>query len=143
MNLEKILNERIADFAVLYFKLHRFHWFVQGPAFYNSHKLYEELYDETTELIDQFAERLLTIKGTPAATMKSYLALSSISEEGDEVTPEEIGKTLIKDFSHVVERLKAGIDVAEENRDMATADLFTVTIGQLEKHLWMLGQTLK
>ena len=143
MKLEKILNENIADFAVLYFKLHRFHWFVQGPAFYNFHKLYEELYDETTALVDEFAERLLTIGGTPAATMKSYLALSGISEEGNEITPQDIAKTLKKDFEHVVSRLKAGIEVAEEEKDQVTADLFIGTIGQLEKHLWMINQSLK
>ena len=143
MNLEKVLNERIADFAVLYFKLHRFHWFVQGLGFHACHKLYEELYDETTALVDEFAERLLAIKGVPVATMKGYLELASISEEGNEVTPQEISKTLVKDFGHVVECLKVGIDAAEESKDLVTADLFTVTIGQLEKHMWMLNQTLK
>lgn len=143
MNLEKIFNERIADFAILYFKLHRFHWFVQGQDFHVFHKLYEELYNEATSLIDEFAERLLSINGTPAATIKSYLALATISEEGNEVYPKDIAKSLINDYSHIAEKLKTGITAAEDVNDPATADLFTVTIAQLEKHIWMLSQTLK
>lgn len=33
MNLENVLNQQIADFNVLYTKLHRFHWYVKGPQF--------------------------------------------------------------------------------------------------------------
>ena len=143
MTLEKILNERIADFALMYIKLHRFHWFVQGPHFNTFHKMYEDLYDETTGYLDDFAERLLAIGGTPVATLKGFLALSTLEEEGDEVTPSQIGETLLKDFAHITKKLHDGIQVAETANDPATVDMFTVTISELEKHMWFIKQTLK
>jgi len=143
MTLHNFLNERIADFGVMYFKLHRFHWFVQGPDFYPRHAKYEELYDEITAIFDEYAERLLAIDGAPAATMKEYLALSKISEEGSEVSSEAIFKTLIKDYSYMVAALKEGIDLAEDQGDNVTADMFIGTIATFEKHLWMFKQSIK
>jgi starvation-inducible DNA-binding protein len=142
MTLHGFLNERIADFGVMYFKLHRFHWYVEGPFFYPLHEKYEELYDELTELFDEYAERLLSIGGKPASTMKEYLALSKISEEGNEVAPKAIFETLVKDYSHVVAALKEGIELAEGERDMVTADMFITTVAAFEKHLWMFKQSM-
>lgn len=140
MTSHEILNKSIANFAVLYFKLHHFHWFVSGPGFYHYHKLFEELYDETTENLDQFAERLLAIGGTPASTLKEYLNLSTISEGGNEKLPVEIVKVLSEDYGKIRDDLKAGIGVCESEGDYPTADMFIGTIEAMEKHLWMMRQ---
>lgn len=62
MNLENVLNQQIADFNVLYTKLHRFHWYVKGPQFFTLHEKFEEFYNETADYIDEYAERLLAIE---------------------------------------------------------------------------------
>ena len=143
MTLEQTLNQRIADFAVLYFKLHHFHWFVEGKGFYSLHTLFEALYDEATALLDQYAERLLAIGGTPASTMQAYLSLTTLSEATTESDATAIAHVLIADYSTIVSALKTGIPVAEGENDPSTADLFIATIAGLEKHLWMLKQFVK
>jgi starvation-inducible DNA-binding protein len=143
MALKDFLNKRIADFAVLYIKLHRYHWFVEGSDFYPLHEKFEELYDECTGLFDEFAERLLSIGGVPAATMKEYLALTGISEEGNEVRGKDIFTTLIKDYGFMAEELKKGIEIAQGEGDEATADMFIGTITTLEKHTWMFKMSVK
>lgn len=140
MNLEQVLNERIADFGVLYVKLHRFHWYVKGKHFFALHSKFEEFYDEITEYLDEYAERLLSINGKPVATLKEFLEIATISEDGNETTAEEMVTTVINDYSLVVTKLKEAFEVAEENNDTLTADLFMDTIGAFEKHLWMLKQ---
>ena len=140
MNLEQVLNQRIADFGVLYVKLHRFHWYVKGKHFFALHSKFEEFYDEITEYLDEYAERLLSINGKPVATLKEFLEITCISEDGNEETAEDMVKTVIKDYSLVVTKLKEAFEVAEENNDTLTADLFMDTIGAFEKHLWMLNQ---
>ena len=143
MNLQNVLNERIADFSVLYFKLHRFHWFVQGSDFHTFHKIYEDLYNEVTLYIDEFAERVLALEGVPIATLREYLNITGISEDGEEVTPLQIGNTLLKDFSYIVEKLKLGIKVSETEDDYVTSDLLTTTMASIQKHMWMIRQTVK
>lgn len=141
--LEKALNERIADFAVLYFKLHRYHWFVKGPGFYSLHSLFENLYDASTALLDQFAERLLAIGGTPAATMKEYISLATLSEQGNEEDSMLIAQTLMSDYQTIVNGLKSTVSTAESADDASTADMCIATITDIEKNIWMLRQFMK
>ena len=143
MTLHEVLNQRIADFAVLYFKLHRFHWFVQGTDFYTLHELYEELYDEATAQLDEFAERLLAIGGSPVATLKGYLEITALSEAGDERDGIAIAHALIADYNTIVDGLKKGIGIAEDAGDHSTADMFISTITDIQKHVWMLKQFVK
>lgn len=65
-----VLNEQVANWTVLYTKIHNFHWFVKGPHFFSLHVKFEELYNEASEHIDELAERILAIGGSPVATMK-------------------------------------------------------------------------
>ncbi|WP_195696614.1 Dps family protein [Priestia megaterium] len=142
MNLENVLNQQIADFNVLYTKLHRFHWYVKGPQFFTLHEKFEEFYNETADYIDEYAERLLAIGGSPIATMKQFLQTATLSEDGDEQTSEEMVETLINDYTLLVKSLKNGVEKAEATHDHVTADLFIGTIGNIEKHIWMLKAAL-
>ena len=68
MTLEQVLNQQIANWNVLYTKLHQFHWYVKGPHFFNLHAKFEELYEEAASTIDEFAEQLLANSGSPIST---------------------------------------------------------------------------
>src|SRR5699024_7758085 len=72
-NVASVVNELVANQGVLYVKLHQYHWYVQGPDFYTLHEKFEELYDETSEKFDLFAERLLAIGEKPYSTLSEYL----------------------------------------------------------------------
>ncbi|MCL2610315.1 MAG: DNA starvation/stationary phase protection protein [Defluviitaleaceae bacterium] len=143
MNLQDFLNKQIANFALTYFKLHHFHWFIEGPGFFELHELFQDLYEEQTSFLDEFAERLLAIEGIPASKMSEYLQLSSLSEEGNETNVKDTMNALIKDFSQIAKELKEGIEIAEKVEDHVTADLFIRTKETLEKHVWMFKQTAK
>ena len=79
-SVEQVLNRQVANLNVLYVKIHNYHWYVKGPNFFTLHVKFEEFYNEVTVQMDEIAERILTLKGSPAATMKEYLELSSIQE---------------------------------------------------------------
>ena len=138
MNLEQVMNHQIANWNVLYTKLHRFHWYVKGPLFFTLHAKFEELYNEAAVTIDELAERLLSIGGQPAATMKQYLENASIEETSHEATAEDMVQTLIKDYALLRDELKNAIEAAEQANDKATADMFVELTEKLETHLWML-----
>ncbi|HVH95332.1 MAG TPA: ferritin-like domain-containing protein, partial [Bacillus sp. (in: firmicutes)] len=40
------VNKQVANWTVLYVKLHHYHWFVKGHHFFTLHEKFEELYDE-------------------------------------------------------------------------------------------------
>lgn len=142
MTLEQVLNQQIANWNVLYTKLHRFHWYVKGPHFFTLHVKFEELYEEAAATIDEFAEQLLTIGGSPVSTLKEYLEVATIEESTEKLTAEEMVQAIVKDFEQIIIELKAGMEKAEENNDEVTSDMFLGLIGKLNKHNWMLKSFL-
>ena len=68
--LNKELNKQVANWSVLYTKLHNFHWYVKGPSFFTLHAKFEELYNEATLNMDEIAERLLTLGGGTCSNIK-------------------------------------------------------------------------
>ena len=136
--LVKVLNKQVADWNLLFVKLHNFHWYVKGPSFFTLHTKFEELYTEAATHIDIIAERILAIKGEPAATLREYLDISSVSEATGKEDANEMVKSISADFTNMLEDLKKGIELAEEANDHRTADLLIGIYEGLEKHVWML-----
>ncbi|MBY0013090.1 Dps family protein [Paenibacillus typhae] len=141
-SLEQVLNRQVANLNILYVKLHNYHWYVKGEQFFSLHVKFEELYDDITLKMDEVAERLLSIKGSPAATMKEYLEIGTIQEATGKEDTRGMVQTLIEDFATVAEELTEGIELAEESSDQPTADMFIKIRTDLEKHQWMLRSFL-
>ena len=141
-SLEQVLNRQVANLNILYVKVHNYHWYVKGEQFFSLHVKFEELYNDITLKMDEVAERLLSIKGSPAATMKEYLEIATIQEATGKEDTRGMVQTLIEDFATVAEELTEGIELAEEVSDQPTADLFIKIRSDLEKNQWMLRSFL-
>lgn len=141
-NLTAVLNKQIANWTVLYIKLHNFHWYVKGPQFFTLHTKFEEFYTEASLHIDELAERLLSLQGRPVATMREALELASIQEANGNENAEEMVQTVVRDFETVMGELKSGMDTAEQAGDEPTGDMLLAIYSGLEKHVWMLNSFL-
>ncbi|MGE7762686.1 Dps family protein [Peribacillus sp. NPDC097895] len=135
--LGTLVNKEIANFSVLYTKIHNYHWFVNGPHFFELHQKLEELYVEVTSNYDELAERLLAIGEKPVATLKEYLELTTIEEATGNENTEDMVQSVINDFEKLSEEFLEIIEVAEEE-DPVTADMLTGMKKSLNKHAWML-----
>jgi starvation-inducible DNA-binding protein len=138
MTIHSQLNLQIANWSVLYTKLHRFHWYVKGPLFFTLHEKFEELYNESALVVDQLAERLLSIGGEPIATMREYLETATIQETINEVKASDMVATLVKDYSYINESLKQLAEMADSENDTITNDLAVGLIEKIDTHIWML-----
>ncbi|MCM2531370.1 DNA starvation/stationary phase protection protein [Neobacillus pocheonensis] len=143
MTLEQVFNQQIANWNVLYTKLHRFHWYVKGPQFFTLHAKFEELYNETASTIDELAEQLLIIGGKPISTLKEYLLIATIKETTEVLTAEKMVLAVVKDYTQLINELKAGMEAAEQSNDEVSSDMFLDLIGKLSKHNWMLKAFLE
>jgi starvation-inducible DNA-binding protein len=143
LTLEQVMNQQLANWNVLYTKLHRFHWYVKGPHFFTLHAKFEELYEEAAGMIDELAERLLIVGGKPISTLKEYIQFASIEENPENLTAEEMVQNVVHDFSQLISELKEGKMVAEQSNDEVTSDMFTELIEKLSKHNWMLTSFLQ
>ncbi|MCK1994874.1 Dps family protein [Peribacillus muralis] len=135
--LGTLVNKEIANFSVLYTKIHNYHWFVNGPHFFELHQKLEELYVEITANYDELAERLLAIGEKPVATLKEYLELTTLEEATGNENTEDMVQSVINDFEKLSEEFLEIIEAAEEE-DPVTADMLTSMKKSFNKHAWML-----
>ncbi|THF84045.1 Dps family protein [Cohnella fermenti] len=137
------LNIHLADWNLLYTKLHHYHWYVTGPNFLALHAKFEELYDYAGTSLDEVAERILAIGGKPISTMKQYLDQTMLTEGGKEKSPEEMLEQTIKDFQTVVGSMRETAKLADEAGDGVTTDMLNGHMAELQKQVWMLTAIAK
>lgn len=131
------MNRQIANFSVLYEKLHHYHWFVKGPSFFTLHEKFQEDYEQTTEFVDELAERLIQIGGMPVSTLSEYLKISTI-DENQKLASHAIlmVEQLVSDYRQIVFELKSTISLAGEAKDSVTEDLCIGISAAFEKKIW-------
>ncbi len=139
MKLQEKLNVFVANQTVLYTKLHNLHWYVTGPQFFVLHEKFEELYDQTTEVLDEVAERLLAIGGQPVASLKEVLAIATVKELADKtISGKDAVAILLADLKAALKDANELQELSAEADDPATEDLFIGYRANYEKTIWML-----
>ena len=133
--LVNFLNQLLSNSFVLYVKLHRYHWFVQGRHFFQLHEEFEKMYDTFAVDIDEIAERILMIDGKPLATMIKYVKEATLEEATADDKESEMIEQLQNDYKQVIKEIKEiGIPLAEEQNDEPTLDMLIGLQGKLEKY---------
>ncbi|RZI49186.1 Dps family protein [Lactococcus kimchii] len=143
-NTQEVLNQTVADLFKASVLVHQVHWYMRGAGFLTLHPKMDELKDQLDEALDEFAERLITIGGSPLSTLAEYEATSKIK-----MTTAKWGKSnaerlqeILTAYKYLAEVFKKGIKVADEDGDDVTVDLFTTALGDIEKTIWMLDAEL-
>lgn len=143
MSVIEFLNEQLADWNLLFVKLHNYHWNVKGNDFFILHEKFEGLYDEAAGYIDEIAERVLALGGVPAGSLKEYLELTTLQEATGKESSHEMVESIVADLKATVANLKRGLEFADEVGDVTTDDLLTGIHCAIEKHVWLLSAFLK
>lgn len=135
-----ILNVVLADEFVLYTKTRRCHWNVVGPNFSELHALFQRQYEQLEEIIDDVAERIRALGGTPAGTLREYLDLTRL-DEAPGMGNDSLGmiEALLADHESLVRNLRLDLEFcSEDHGDEGTRDFLTGIMQSHEKTAWML-----
>ncbi|MGL4820624.1 MAG: Dps family protein [Bacilli bacterium] len=138
MNREQLLNKQLANWSVLFFKLHQYHWFVKGENFFELHEKFEAYYDEAKGYIDEIAERILMNGDQPTSTMESFIRNASLKEGDVPEDARDMVENVLSDFETIIEESNEAIEALEEMGQRSSADLLIDIVAALEKHCWML-----
>ena|SRR5690625_110306 len=135
-----VVNQLVANQGVLFVKLHQYHWYVQGPHFFTLHEKFEELYNETSEQFDAFAERLLAKGDKPFSTLSEYLEHATITEKkyDEKVSAEDMVRHLIDDYQTIKNLALEGIELAGAENDAVTEDMLIAYKEGIDQTVWML-----
>ena len=140
----ELMNQYVADLAVLNVKFHNLHWNVVGERFEPVHVYVEKLYDMLFEQYDEVAERLKMVDVYPLASMKSYLDMTSVKEIDNKDYPIPEVYAVLKEELSGLKTLATEIrELADEDEDFVTVALMEDMIAEYDKELWFINQSMK
>ena len=133
------LNALLADTFALYLKTKNFHWHVSGPHFRDYHLMFDEHADQILASTDDIAERIRKVGGTTLRSIGHIGRLQRVLDnDADYVTPEDMLAELAEDNRTFVTRLREAHELADDEKDFATASLIENWIDQAERRAWFL-----
>ncbi|MCE3295614.1 MAG: Ferritin Dps family protein [Crocinitomicaceae bacterium] len=135
--MEQKLNILLAGYQVHYQNLRSLHWNIKGENFFELHLKYEELYTRAQVIIDDLAERILSLGYQPLSTFSAYLENSPIPENKIISIGKE-GVRYLFDAQNTLLRLEKEIlAFSSETADEGTSALMSDLIREKEKTNWM------
>jgi starvation-inducible DNA-binding protein len=138
------LAKILADETILYTKTKNAHWNIEGPDFHEKHLFFESQFIQLDALIDQIAERMRSIDHYAPASLKTYLALTHLSEQiqGKNDSAHFI-KELLSDHESMIIILREHIkSFAAIQHDAGSSDFITGLMETHEKMAWFLRSHL-
>ncbi|MFB4158777.1 DNA starvation/stationary phase protection protein [Geomicrobium sp. JSM 1781026] len=136
--MDKELNEQLANLHVFYIKLHNYHWYIKGKHFFSLHEKFEEMYDKTKTHIDEYAEQMLTVRVQPLATMKDFLAASTIDEATGNEGELDMVNSISLDLQKMSNELYEIMEQLEDKKALSLADAIQEIARDFQKDDWML-----
>jgi len=131
------LNQLLINYQVHYQNLRLFHWNVKGPFFFVLHDKFEDLYREAAEKIDEIAERILALQGTPKGSLKNIVSNAHVESHEEIMEANKMVEAIVTANKILIGNLNDVLKAADEEGDEGTIDIFTSYIQELEKQNWM------
>lgn len=136
------LNDLLANYQVFYQNTRGFHWNIRGQKFFELHVKFEELYDDLHAKIDEIAERILTLGGTPLHTFADYTSISEVKAIKDASEDVVCVKGILDAFSVLLKKQRVILEKSAEMDDEGTNAMASDYIREQEKLVWMYSSWL-
>lgn len=143
-DLKKQLRETMATVFSFYLKVHNYHWNVDGPAFYNHHKMFQKIYEDTHESIDVYAEQLRAMGSYAPGGLARFAELSLIEDASTtHIGGKEMVTDLLKDSETVIETLNKCMKEAQKQNAQGLMNFLADRIDVHQKWAWFLRASSK
>ncbi|WLD24832.1 Dps family protein [Flavobacterium dauae] len=136
-NIE-LLNTLLSNFQVYYQNLRGLHWNIRGKRFFDLHIKFEELYNQAQLRIDEIAERVLTLGGTPLHTFEDYLKNNKLAVAKNVTTDEDAVNVIIKSLADLLVIEREILEKSDKINDEGTNSMMSDLITEQEKDIWMM-----
>ncbi len=137
--VSETLQRNLATSINLYLKFKKYHWDIRGRFFRDLHLAYDEFIDEIFPSIDEQAERLVALGGSPKNAPED-LARYSVVKVPTETVRDARSQVadLVSDLSRVGKGYRDDSGTVDDAEDHATADMYNGYAGTIDKIRWML-----
>lgn len=137
------LRQLLIEYQIHYHKLRNYHWNVQGSDFFELHKEFEDEYIKVQKQIDIIAERINVFGQQPQMTLNDVVKNSKIKENMDIVHSRDMVEDILIDFGILHGTMLEVLNASLKIGDIATENIITEFIQDLEKRNWMFTSWLK
>jgi len=144
--MDKFTNQLKIAFASQYafaIKAQNYHWNVEGPDFYQRHKMFQKIYEEVYGAVDDFAENIRKIKAYTPASLYRFSALSAVDDEVEILDPQAMVAELLRDAEKMQEIMKVLFVEAEALGHHGLSNFLADRQDAFAKHAWFLRATAK
>ncbi|MFD2608040.1 Dps family protein [Deinococcus taklimakanensis] len=133
------LQRNLATTISLYLKFKKYHWDIRGRFFRDLHLAYDEFIAEIFPAIDEQAERLVALGGSPIAAPADIARFSVVDVPTETVRDARTQVAdLVADLSRVGKGYRDDSQTVDDANDPATADMYNGYAMTIDKIRWML-----
>ena len=144
VELNALMNQRLADAVDLQLQMKQAHWNVKGPHFIGLHELFDKIDEDVEKYVDLIAERIVQLGGIAQGTARVAASLSRLEEYPLDIADSTAHiEAVAKALSTFGREARNMIGQADELEDADTADLFTEVSRGIDKWLWFVEAHLQ
>jgi len=133
-----------ANATVMYYKVHQFHWNVEGILFTQYHEFFGDLYEDIYNSIDPIAENQRKLGAYAPVSLDELFKFKTLKEETTKVELlADILASLIEANNEVLISLNNVFDLATKHKKQGIANFVADRIDTHEKHGWWLRASAK
>ena len=132
-NVVASLQQLLGVFQVYYTNLRGFHWNIKWHNFFVLHSQFEKMYDDTAEKVDEIAERILMLGGTPANKFSDYLKVAGINEVDKVSNGDEALNSILQSISYLIGEERKILSIASQAGDEVTVSMMSDYLKEQEK----------
>jgi len=137
VELNSLLNQRLADVLDLQAQMKQAHWNVKGPHFIGLHELFDKIAEDLESYADLIAERIVQLGGIAEGTVRVAATRSHLEEYPLDIADGHAHvEAVARALSTFGSEARKTIDEADGFDDADTADLFTEVSRGIDKWLW-------
>ena len=137
--VSETLQRNLATTISLYLKFKKYHWDIRGRFFRDLHLAYDEFIEEFFETIDEQAERLVALGGSPASAPSDLERYSVIKVPTETVRDARTQVAdLVQDLTRISRAYRDDSKTVDDHNDPATADMYNGYAATTDKMRWML-----
>jgi starvation-inducible DNA-binding protein len=142
--LNRILNQNLADTSDLYSQIKHAHWNVRGKDFFQLHELFDTLAACAQEWADLIAERVGQLGGYATGTVRMAAESSQLPEFPADIDEGmDVVRALVERYAIYCGAIRSCINQTDGLGDPTTADLLTEVSRDADKNLWFLEAHLQ
>ena len=133
----------LANTFLMYFKVHTYHWNVEGMLFPQYHEFFNNLYEEIYGAVDPLAEEIRALGEYTPKNIEQFYKITTIDPDNAATEVKDMLEDLQEANTKTIDSLNKLFDLATAEKEQGLANFAADRLDAHKKHAWMIRSCLK